>query len=294
MKTTTVIVLLFAGVMSSLLAAGVLYVVLTNNNNNNNNNKRLIVGGPIDQSITLRTLPLDTLPWKSTSWNVEHKSNHDRFNVANGELSLTYKANDHGGSSGASFRASPAGLPASEATLMYELWLPAAFDFVKGGKLPGFCFGDGCSSGGDWRAGSGSIRLMWRSKNGKDGHIIGYLYTSHGDNEKGNKAQGAAMRADMHESGRTGIGVFNDGSLPLKRGAWNSIKLHVKLNDKGKANGVLEIQVNGKKKRVDDVAYRAKDELINSVNFVSFFGGGDSSWDSPRPQTVKFRDVKIG
>lgn len=283
MKTTTVIVLLFAGIVSSLLAAGVLYVVLTNNNDN----------APIPR-LDLRALPLDALPWESKSWNVKHKSNHDRFKLANGELSLTYKAKEHGASSGASFRAAPAGLPASEATLAYDLWLPADFDLVKGGKLPGFCFGDGCSAGGDWRAGAGSIRIMWRSKNGKDGHAVGYLYTSHGGYGKGNKAQGAAMRADMHDSGRTGIGIWNDGSLPLKRGAWNSIRLHVKLNDKGKADGVLEIQVNGKKKRVNDVAYRAKDEKINSINFVSFFGGGDSSWDSPRPQTVKFREIRFG
>ncbi len=78
-------------------------------------------------------------------------------------------------SSGVSLHISP--LPESEkATLEYEVYFPADFDFVKGGKLPGIMGGSkgcaGCRRDEPLRSNCFSARFMW----GPDGEGYPYLY----------------------------------------------------------------------------------------------------------------------
>jgi hypothetical protein len=65
---------------------------------------------------------------------------------------------------GAEFYAAPLNLArASNITLEYDVFFPADFDFVRGGKLPGLFGGHETCSGGDDALDCFSTRLMWRS-----------------------------------------------------------------------------------------------------------------------------------
>ena len=83
--------------------------------------------------------------------------------------------------SGTLFYAYPTGDPrrhiGTAVRLEYEVFLPAGFDFVKGGKLPGLMGGpSGDCGGGADPDGCFSVRLMWR----RDGAGEAYMYVPQG------------------------------------------------------------------------------------------------------------------
>jgi hypothetical protein len=239
--------------------------------------------------------------WKkgSSSWNTFNGDSSNRFSVQNGMLRLEYGKNSYAAKSGASFRANPHNrFPSDEVTVSYSIEFPRDFDFKKGGKLPGICIGTSksdCSAGGDWRKGQGSVRVMWRAENGKNPYAIGYVYTTHGNPKAGANAQGSSSSSAMDPSDRTGHNFWKKGTpFKLKHG-WNTISLHVKLNSPGSKNGILEMSVNGVTKKVTDFVVREKsNEKIQSLNFVSFFGGGDASWATPNKVLhVNFKNISV-
>jgi hypothetical protein len=48
-------------------------------------------------------------------------------------------------------------------TLAYDVFVPASFEYVQGGKLPGLYGGREECSGGDEAADCWSARFMWRT-----------------------------------------------------------------------------------------------------------------------------------
>lgn len=74
---------------------------------------------------------------------------------------------------GADFYAAPLDLSeAKNVTLEYEVFFPANFSFVKGGKLPGLYGGhEGCS-GGDDAEGCFSTRMMWRADGAGELYLV--------------------------------------------------------------------------------------------------------------------------
>jgi hypothetical protein len=246
-------------------------------------------------------LPITNGLWKKGSkvWNTFHDGSNNRFSVTNGLLRLEYAKNSYAAKSGGSFSANPRdSLPKDEVTLSYSVEFPGNFDFKKGGKLPGVCIGSTnkeCSAGGDWRKGEGSIRVMWRANNGKNPYAIGYVYTTHGDPKKGAQAQGPQSKGSMSPSERTGHNFWKQGSPFKLRHGWNTIRVYIKLNTPGRQDGIYEMSVNGVTKRVNDAVFREKnEEMVQTFKFVSFFGGGDSSWATPNKQLyVNFKDISF-
>ena len=258
--------------------------------------------GRIPRILSTKSLPITNNLWKkgSSTWNTFQGDSSGNFTVKNDILRLEYEKNAHGGGSGASFKANPKNIfPTEDVTFSYSVEFPDEFDFKKGGKLPGICIGtskNDCSAGGDWKKGQGSVRIMWRATNGKNPYAIAYVYTTHGDPGKGERAQGSDTSNIMSPSERTGHNFWKKGTpFRLKHG-WNTISLRIKLNSPGKKDGVLEMTVNGTTKRVSDAVFReTRSEKIQSLNFVSFFGGGDSSWSTPnRTLHTNFKNISVG
>ncbi len=155
--------------------------------------------------------------------------------------------------------------------LRYFLRFSNNFDFVKGGKLPGFYGGVG-NSGGDIPNGSDgfSSRLMWRRKG--VGEVYAYLPNSKGYG--------------------TSIGR---GQWTFTPGVWHQVEQEIKLNDPTKSNGSVKVWIdnnlvlNQKKLR-----WRTSPNLtIDGIFFSTFFGGGDASWAARKDVYIDFAGFAI-
>jgi len=251
------------------------------------------------ESANKTNLPVDTILQKKKSpWNTQYIGNPERMSVQNGVLKVRYGKNAHGASSGAKVSALPLNkFPAETLEFGYSVNFPESFEWKKGGKLPGVCLGTSskeCATGGDWKKDQGSIRFMFRSKNNKDAYAIGYIYLPvEGHYKKSYGRQGASYKRVTDPGNRTGHDLWH-GELPLKKG-WNTMRMKIKLNTPKKQDGSLEMTVNGKTRRVDDILWRDSDKVkISNVNFVTFFGGGSNDWNSPTHETyTEYKDIYI-
>lgn len=159
--------------------------------------------------------------------------------------------------------------PVDDGYLRYGVRLSPDFDFRKGGKLPGLWGGTQVSGGRKPNGKNGfSTRLMWRAQGA--GEV--YLY-----------AAGTAGKS------------LGRGSWRWQGGRWACVEEHVVLNDPGKANGLIEVWLDGKKVYENSrLRYRTVRSLkIEGIFFSTFFGGGDPSWASPRDQYAEFAGLKI-
>jgi hypothetical protein len=161
--------------------------------------------------------------------------------------------------------------PVDAATLSYCLRVPAGFDFVKGGKLPGL-FGGKVTSGRRIPDGTDgwSTRYMWRR--GGAGEVYAYLPSS--------VAHGTSL-------GR--------GAWSVATGRWECLAQTVVLNTPGRDDGSITVRVDGKQVfAATGLVFRTTRALrIDGVFFSSFFGGGDPSWASPRDQYADFARISV-
>lgn len=230
-------------------------------------------------------------------WSIIGINNPQRISSDANGVKITYATNAQGMDSGAAFKATPPGLPARTATLSYSVFFPPGFDWVKGGKLPGLCIGANakdCSTGGNWTASGGSFRIMFRAK----GQAIGYAYFPlKGGNEGAYNAQGAEYKAVADASkGNTGHGIWSkkQKAFQLNAGAWNSVSMTVVLNTPGQADGSVSVAVNGVTRTINGMRWRdAATSRISNVDFVSFFGGGDLSWATPKVTYTLYKNLKF-
>jgi hypothetical protein len=188
--------------------------------------------------------------------------------------------------------------PASDVTLKYQVYVPDSFDFVKGGKLPGFALGSKGTGGRAWEKDQGSARLMFRP----DGVVTGYLYLIedvgeyHGENSPLMKKQGAGFDEIVHHSNGAGLYIWRNEEEPLRlEHGWNKVKVQVKLNSRGKADGKLLIKVNKVTKSFNRIMWTANPEQnkIGQFQFSSWMGGGDSSYAPKKDQTLTFKDFEL-
>lgn len=166
--------------------------------------------------------------------------------------------------------AAPAGLPAREATIAFDVYFARGWNFCKGGKIGGLFIGTGSASGYEHSPTGSSHRIMWQ----KDGGAISYLYPP---------SDLPQVDPKLQDSGH-GIGYFGNDIFPagtLKVGAWNKVELGVKLNTftasgQPNADGVATLQINGVQGVKNDIRWaRSPDLLITSFQFNTFFGGPD-------------------
>ncbi|KAF8970939.1 polysaccharide lyase family 14 protein [Flammula alnicola] len=166
---------------------------------------------------------------------------------------------------------------AKEATFGYSVMFPNGFDFVKGGKLPGLYGGDtdqdsiSCS-GGRRDSACFSVRLMWRTQGA--GELYTYLPPYTDPRFAANKKQCNVPNSDCNPTYGASI---------------------VKLNDAGKANGELELFVEGKSViQVSGLILRDSNAgRIRGIQMQSFFGGSSKDWATPKDQDVFFSDFSV-
>ena len=209
-------------------------------------------------------------PWY-IDWN-----RFDSASFSNDDMKVTYQAGKFGGNSGAAFRARPLKqFPRDSATLGCSIFVPANFDFTKGGKLgPGLCIGTErgvCATGGDHMSDAGSARVSFS----EDGDAVAYIYIPE--------------QADKNH-GRTGDKVLK--SSRLQKGTWNAVSIGVTLGRPGQ-DGSVTLIVNGSS-TTSSVKWRtASDVRISGVLFTTFFGGNDSSYAPKTTQTISYKNFWI-
>eukprot|EP00889_Picochlorum_renovo_P003236 jgi/Picre1/30266/NNA_005632.t1 len=182
------------------------------------------------------------------------------------------------------------------ATLEYDVYFDPNFDFVKGGKLPGLAGGRsngrGCGGGNDPDV-CFSIRIMWR----RQGNGEVYIYAPEGKQGKNfcskyNRCDGKNFPCTVCNY-KKGVS-FGRGTFQFKKGVWQKLTLSIVLNDKNRANGYVELKVDGKTViSYDKMRWRTYDKVkVEAINFASFFGGSDASWSPPRDTYTLIRDMK--
>ena len=194
-----------------------------------------------------------------------------RINYPQGSASPTVSRKDNAALGGSQFYAELGISPHDSLRLSYYLRFADDFDFVKGGKLPGLFGGNGASGGNIPDGTDGfSTRFMWR-RNG-DGEVYAYLPTS--------KNYGTSI-------GR--------GNWRFQPGIWHHLEQEIKLNSPGKANGRIKVWLDGVQVLdTEGITFRYVDSLkIDGIFFSTFFGGGDSSWATPKDTHIDFAEFSI-
>ena len=165
------------------------------------------------------------------------------------------------------------------AELSYTVRFNEDFDFVKGGKLPGFCGGPENVSGGRPSNGTNgfSARLMWRA----DGRGEAYIYHK---NQPEKYGQSYAFPEDFR---------FVTGK-PIQ------VRLAVTMNTPAKRDGTLRVWITqpGQSERLvvqqTDMEWRNTASYgVDSLYFESFHGGNDSSWAPTRACWAEFGQLKV-
>lgn len=235
-------------------------------------------------------LPIDA------TWNVIWDSGNKNYTSDDKVVEVTYLKGKFASAAGAHFRAQPRGFPYSEISLSYKVFFPANFDFVLGGKLPGFWGGEPGSGGGDWNSNGWSARVMFREK----GEAVAYLYmcTDQGkyngsENCSLVKNQGSGFDTVAHHTNGAGVDLWRKKGLQFEKGKWNSVTLSATVNSPGKSNGSISLTVNDKTQKFDGVCWSKSAKKINGFIFASWMGGGSSEYAPKKTQHASFKDFTI-
>lgn len=256
-------------------------------------------GGGSGQSIPIGSYPF---PKNTAPWYTETGGNN-AISASDGILKIQLKKHSTGGSSGGGFKANPhKTFPCNGVELSYMVKFPDDFDWKKGGKLPGVCWGTGswdCSTGSNWSTRTGSFRVMWR----ESGQAIGYAYLavtgsgSHAGNTAMDLGHGDAFKKSvrLNQSNKSGLDIWHKHGtqLQFKKG-WNTVTMRLEMNTPGSADGVLSLTVNGNTNTVKDAILRTdKKTQFNNANIVAFRGGNGKDWEGDTDTHLEFKNFTI-
>ncbi|HEY4503714.1 MAG TPA: hypothetical protein VJJ28_01235 [Candidatus Paceibacterota bacterium] len=166
-------------------------------------------------------------------------------------------------------------------TVEYQVMFPVSFDFVRGGKLPGF--GGGTSPGGGKKSDGQdgfSTRIMWREQ----GEIFQYMYWMERAPEK-------RWGDDLPWTDING----NKNPFCFVPGQWHTLKTEIIMNTSGERDGEIVSWFDGKLALSCLGAFRAKGATfgIDNFNFTTFFGGNTLDWAPTKNEVLYFADFKI-
>lgn len=214
---------------------------------------------------------------KASSWNngldekraVIAKEKGDKF------LRVTYTGKEFGPARGGVQFKVPFNQSYNELYFSYRVRFAIDFDFVKGGKLPGFTGGTGPTGCVSDKNGF-SARNMWRV----DGDAVQYLYAP----------RKISACGDDYNYIKGGV---NQRFTP---GKWQTVEHRLVMNTPGENNGVMQAWVDGVLVLdVKDFLFREAGSsfAIDSLYFSTFFGGGDATWAPEMAQITDFDDLII-
>lgn len=189
-------------------------------------------------------------------------------------LEVIYPAGGFDASSALNWRARLP-TPLRAVTLSYDVRFCPDFDFVEGGKLPGLGGGkleipskpDGTNG---WRA-----RVMWR----KGGAAVQYVY-----------------HMDMTTTYGQDFSWKIDGKpVHFVPGQWHRISYRVAMNGIGLKNGSIRTTFDGKEVFFkNDFRFTSSNSLmIDTLYFLTFFGGNSPSWAPKQNQCAQFDHLII-
>lgn len=169
--------------------------------------------------------------------------------------------------------------------LEYQVYFPENFPWVKGGKLPGIIGGKTGCGGGDDADDCFSVRVMWR-RNG-DGEL--YLYSP-----KDTWTDDICATEGTRCESRAGLSLMR-GAFQFPRNEWVQLGITVSMNDVGKSNGYVRLDINGATViEYDKVVYRKSLKVFpEAFTFSSWFGGSDETWSPPTTVEAYFRGFKM-
>jgi hypothetical protein len=190
-------------------------------------------------------------------------------------MRVTYAGNEFGPSLGGVQFKVPFSRGYDELYFSYRVRFARGFDFVKGGKLPGFMGGTGPTGCVSDRNGF-SARNMWRT----GGEIVQYLYAPR---------KKAVCGDDYHYSKGAEKQLFTPG-------LWQTVEHRLVMNTPGLNDGVMQAWVDGVLVLdIRDFLFREADASfsIDMLYFSTFFGGGDQSWAPKTAQVADFDELIV-
>jgi hypothetical protein len=211
--------------------------------------------------------------WKSR-WSLKWINTRDFDNVVkpfeyDGEtwVRVTYREGEVGGH--AKFMTNHG--PLERAYLEYKLRFAEDFDWVLGGKLPGFMGGQVTNKVVPDGTDGWSARFMWRE--GGQGSVYSY----HPD-------QGGPW-------GET----FRLDNFWFQKGVEHTIGLEVVMNTPGQYDGIIRTWLDGVLVVEEtDMRFRDIPDLhIDGIVFSTFFGGGTDKWAPTKDEHIDFGDFKL-
>lgn len=190
--------------------------------------------------------------------------------------------------------------PSESCRVRYKIWFDDAFDWEEtsgrkvAGKLGGFNIGTGASSSGSYSNDGSTFRLVYKPNQGAAGYF--YPAVSSG---KGSSWADLDQDSSLVDQSYIAMGVHvwyigRRAQFTFKKGAWNDIEMFCKLNTPGKKDGIMELVVNGTRRRLDRVRYRNNDIKIEKFHLNVFAGGGSDSYAPTKDVRIWFADFGFG
>lgn len=195
--------------------------------------------------------------------------------------------------------APPAFFPCEQVRMSFKIFYADNFPWGPerekvGGKIVGLRIGTGRASGGNYTKTGATFRLTWSFNGGVGPYLYPQVKNPH---VKGGSGGEDIPWADLDQSKEVrdvsyvaaGIHMFfprdkkdpEAWDLQFKKGQWNDVEMHIKLNTPGKQDGVLGLTVNGVTKKLDSVRFRNDHAKINMAEIATFFGGGTHDYAPP-------------
>lgn len=177
-------------------------------------------------------------------------------------------------------------LNAQNATLEYDIMFPTSFNWVKGGKLPGIFGAKQSCTGRNPANDCFSARFMW----GKNGNGYPYLYIP----KDAPHLTEFCSYTQYKDCKRDYAFAFNQTKY-FEKDKWIRVKEKITLNTVGKANGVLQVWIDGiKKVYYNKVIFRTLSSVaISGFQIETFFGGSTSDWATDTTTYVLFKSFKF-
>ena len=179
--------------------------------------------------------------------------------------------------------------PCTEAVLQYDVFFDRNFDPCKGGKLPGLymslCGADNFTggSGGNKTSTTASCRVMWRGGMAAEAYVYRPEFQS---------AQYIALPSSIMNA-TYGDSLWR-GEMAFRKGRWNTVCVHVRLNTIGKSDGLVSVAINGTTRAFCGMIWRTDPNVhITSVLFDTFFGGNSADYACKRDTTTRFSNVRV-
>ena len=291
------IVLVMVAFIAVLALAAAAY--FTMNSPSSTHRRTAVVEGAPSSSTSGSNSNPNPVAWLPGDPRLQAKGEIPPVEVKNGikAYKVTYKAGMiHGEGSDVNMRMSPTNVfPSEEVRLSFKWYVDDNWPWEQtdsqrvSGKIIGFFGGDGDASGGKYSTTAFSARMTFDER----GTVYAYLYPQLRTAHRGNPSwELLDQPPQVQKIGRitTGMRLFaypddaNKSDFLIQKGRWNSMEIYVKLNTPGQKNGVLELSVNGVRRRVEGVRYRNTDIKLGEVRLHTFFGGGTKEY-APRTTT---------